>query len=65
MTLDKAIEVLKELACTWSRDYDDEDLQAVRLLIEAGKRVQNQRRFNAVSRILLPGETAEGDHANT
>jgi len=65
MTLDRAIEVLEELARKWSRDYDDEDLQAVKLGIHALRYVEGIRQHDGDYRsLILPGETEEGHHAN-
>jgi len=65
MTLDKSIEVLEELARKWSHDYDDEDLQAVKLGIEALRYVEGIRQHDGdYGSLVLPGETAEGEHSS-
>jgi len=60
MRLEKAIEILTLLAKKWKADYDDDDLQAVSLGIEALKRLQELRKYaNHNPKWLLPGETEE------
>ena len=60
MTLGKAIEILTLIANQWANNYDDDDLHALNLGIEALKRIQEYRDGGIIiTTYLLPGETKE------
>jgi len=61
VTIDKAIETLARLLFNGPDDYDTDSKIALRLAIEALKRVKEARKkVYFTSRSLLPGETKEG-----
>ncbi|MBA7555107.1 hypothetical protein ES705_47759 [subsurface metagenome] len=58
MKLKKAIEIQKELLDADNIDLTEDEKDAIKLLIEAGKRlVENRRDFPETAWLLLPGET--------
>ena len=64
MTLDKAIEVLADLLGEGPYYDPDHRREAVRLGMEALKKVYRDRQLWRVPP-LLPGETKEGEHGKT
>lgn len=60
MTLDEAIEIVDTHQCDMPRDKVPKLIAAIKLLIEAGKRINNPLQYNLINpRVKLPGETEE------
>ena len=60
MTIDKAIETLESFGSWFAGDLADRDAQAIKLGIEALKRVKAERTgYESYAPDLLPGETTD------